>query len=276
LSLQDRQRKQPTLAATFSRSAPYDPANPKVDRLNALLVQLICKEGLPLALVDSPAFKEFVRELDPRYVLPTRQAMSQKLVPELYENTKAQLKTTLTQSRSQSLTRDTWTASNNQSYMGVTVHWLNEAFDMQSKCLTVRHVPGSHTADFMAAELTSVCQEWELDLQGLHVITDSAANIRKAITQLKVEKWRPCFAHSLQLCVNTSLNSREVSDLPKVLAKARTIVGHFRRSPLASNQLEKAQQQLNLPRHKLLQDCATRWNSQVGLTTVIYSATGMF
>jgi len=46
-------------------------------------------------------------------------------------------------------------------------------------------------------------------------------------------------------------------------------VGHFRRSLLATTELEKAQIQLGLPRHKLLQDCATRWNLQVGLLKML-------
>lgn len=229
-----------------------------------MLIQLVCKEGLPLSLVESSAFKAFVHELDPRYLLPTRQALSHKLIPESYDRTKTKLKTSLTQSQSQSITTDMWTSASNQSFMGVTAHWLTDDFSMQSKCLAVQPAPGSHTADFISAELSSVCSEWDIDVGRLHVITDSGSNVKKAVTQLmQVEKWRPCFAHTLQLCVNASLNSREVSELPKVLAKARTIVGHFRRSPLASSHLDKAQQQLNLPRHKLMQDCPTRWNSQV-------------
>ena len=84
--------------------------------------------------------------------------------------------------------------------------------------------------------------------------------------------WRPCFAHTLQLCVNGALTSREVTDLPKILSKARSIVGHFRRSPTATSQLAKAQEQLSLPRHQLLQDCATRWNSQVSTNVFLWSS----
>jgi len=67
---------------------------------------------------------------------------------------------------------------------------------------------------------------------------------------------------TLQLCVNISMGHKDVTKLPKIPAKARTIVGHFRWSLLAMTQLERAEQQLDLPRHKLLQDCTTRWNSQ--------------
>ena len=102
----------------------------------------------------------------------------------------------------------------------------------------------------------------------IYVVTDSGANVKKAMQQLQQEgrykvEWRACFAHTLQLVVQAALNSRLVSDLSKLLAKSREIVGHFRRSPLASEDLRQTQEQLNLPTHRLQQDCATRWNSQV-------------
>jgi len=168
--------------------------------------------------------------------------------------------------RTHAVTTDMWTASSNFSYMGVTAHWLDASFKVHNKCLAIHPAPGSHIADFITTELDAVLSEWSVCMSMVNVVTDSSANVNKAMTQLNVERWRPCFAHTLQLCVNGSINHKDVSDLPKILVKARTIVGHFRRSPLAttlSTQLERAQQQLDLPRHKLLQDCPTRWNSQV-------------
>jgi len=224
---------------------------------------MICREALPFSLVDSAAFRQFVHELDPRYQIPERHALSARLVPQRYEAVKSEIQASLTQATTHAITTDMWTASNNISYMGVTAHWMDDKFTVHNKCLTVRPAPGSHTADFISTELDAVLTEWSVEKSSLNVVTDSGANVKKAIAQMGVERWRPCFAHTLQLCVNGSLAHKDVSELPKIMAKARSIVGHFRRSPLATTQLERAQQQLDLPRHKLLQDCPTRWNSQV-------------
>jgi len=251
------------LTATYTRVAPYGSENPKVARLNSLLVQLVCREGLPLRLVETESFKAFIRELDPRYNLPTRQSLSQVLIPTKYDETKAQLQESIDQAQSVSITTDMWTSSANEAYMGITGHWMDNDFCLNSRCLAVRPAPGSHTADFIAAELTSMAAEWKLNLSTLRAVTDNGANVKKAVSHLAVEKWRGCFDHTLQLCVNGALTHRSVTELPKILQKARTIVGHFRRSPTASEELLKAQKQLNMPQHKLLQDCPTRWNSQV-------------
>ena len=259
--------QRPTLANVYTRNTPYEPKNPKVERLHRLLVELFCKEAQPFRVVESQAFKAFVHELDPRYVLPSRHTLSGKLVPDLHSEVRQTIVSEVQKSTTQAITTDMWTSVNNESYMGVTAHWLDEAFHSHNACLAVKPVLGSHTADFITAELNTVIDDWQLRRSSLHIVTDNAANVRKAVSQVQDTAWRPCFAHTLQLCVNGALNAREVSDLPKIVAKARNIVSHFRRSPLATTSLEKAQQQLSLPQHKLQQDCPTRWNSQVRMTT---------
>lgn len=53
-----------------------------------------------------------------------------------------------------------------------------------------------------------------------------------------------CYAHSLQLVVNKGLLSqRSVSD---AVANARAIVKHFKKSPLASSQLNDIQVQMQI------------------------------
>lgn len=97
-----------------------------------------------------------MQELDARYVLPTRQAMSSRMIPQRYCEVKSDLRVRISHSKVRAVTTDMWTSSNNQAYMGVTAHWLDASFSMQSKCLAVKPAPGSHTAEFISAELTEV------------------------------------------------------------------------------------------------------------------------
>ena len=41
----------------------------------------------------------------------------------------------------------------------------------------------------------------------------------------------------------------------------RKLVGHFKHSTLAMAALKEKQEQLNLDKHRLIQDVSTRWNS---------------
>ena len=132
----------------------------------------------------------------------------------------------------------------------VTINLYNTTYlnlGMHYKCLAVKPAPSSHTADLISSELTKVHEQWPLIQEELHVVTDSSTKVKKAILLMPgVIRW-PC----LQLCVNGALASRQLTDLPKILSTARSIVGHIRRSPLATSQLAKTQDQLSLPHHKM-------------------------
>ena len=58
-----------------------------------------------------------------------------------------------------------------------------------------------------------------------------------------------CGAHKLNLCVEKLFSN----NICEILAKCRSIVGHFSHSNLAYDRLEEAQLLENLPRHKLIQ-----------------------
>lgn len=58
--------------------------------------------------------------------------------------------------------------------------------------------------------------------------------------------------------------TRKALDLPvmdRLLGHVNRIVGFFHRSDTATTTLQAKQKLLELPSHKLLQDCKTRWNS---------------
>jgi len=191
-----RKSKHPTPSNLLQRNSPYDTSSAKVGRLNSLLVDLVCKQCLPMSLVESDALRAFVHEPDPRYILPSRKSLSNDLI--VVSNTKQDtIKDTLIQSSFHTLTTDMWTSASNDAYMGVTTHWLGPDFTPFNRCLAVKPAPGSHTADFLSAELNSVMDEWGIASDSVHMVTDSGANITKAVSQMPNVKWRPCFAHTL-------------------------------------------------------------------------------
>lgn len=56
--------------------------------------------------------------------------------------------------------------------------------------------------------------------------------------------------------------------------QAREIVGHFRSSTVAREQLLQSQQQLGAPLHKLIQEVETRWNSTYEMLDRLYEQRG--
>jgi len=77
-----------------------------------------------------------------------------------------------------SLTCDGWTSLGQNSYLGVTAHFVHD-YTLKSFFLALRHVTQSHTAENLLAELTEVMTEWSLTKKVVTVSADGAFNIAK-------------------------------------------------------------------------------------------------
>ncbi|CAH1113759.1 unnamed protein product [Psylliodes chrysocephalus] len=117
---------------------------------------------------------------------------------------------------------------------------------------------GHHTSKNLANEISNIAREWEITDKILLIVSDNASNIKGAIMNELNLKHFGCFAHTLNLIVNHSLDIPEILSL---LAKVRKVVAHFKRSALANEHIMKYQENMGNAPLKVLQDVATRWNS---------------
>lgn len=67
-----------------------------------------------------------------------------------------------------------------------------------------------------------------------------------------------CFSHTLQCAIATALKQKNVNDC---IHKVNAIVGHFKRSNVATDVSTTAQKELELSTHRLITYYVTRWNS---------------
>ncbi|KAJ8967582.1 hypothetical protein NQ314_002767, partial [Rhamnusium bicolor] len=167
----------------------------------------------------------------------------------------------LSKVKSVCITIDHWRSSANESYIGVTAHYIDDQFEMCSSLLQCSLFEGSHTATAIADELRMILDHWNLTQKTLITITDNASNVTSAIEKVLVWKHYGCFAHKLNLVVNSAL---DIPIVANVVKKIKVVVSHFKRSSQATEKLLKMQIQLGsnskLPL-RLLQDVVTRWNS---------------
>ncbi|XP_025410795.1 zinc finger BED domain-containing protein 1-like [Sipha flava] len=177
-------------------------------------------------LVEEKEFKNLIQMLAPGYVLPSRKSVSNSLLPQLYESTVDNIKNKLKNVTAVCLTTDAWTSINNEYYVAVTAHYIDDDTKMSSILIGCQHFTAKHTAVEMSSPLK--------------------------------EQWRhfPCFAHSINLIVQSGLETVKL-----ILNKVKAIVEYFKRSTYALSRLNEIQTQGSYSVLKLKQDCSTKWNS---------------
>lgn len=220
------------------------------------LLQLITKDFQPFSIVDDVGFREYTKALNPSYSLPSRKTVSSTLLPAKYEEVYTKTKEIIKEATAVTITTDCWTSCKNESYIAVTAHYITPDFKPKSLLLETTTLDERHTSTVLANELRRVITEWNLQNKILLVVSDNAANIKKAIKDEL--KWRhlPCMAHTVNIIVQKALE--EVSPL---VEKTKSIVSYFKRSTTAKVKLDLYQKQNNKEPKMLVQSVATRWNS---------------
>jgi hypothetical protein len=128
-------------------------------KINCELLKLFYLDFQPFSVVDDHGFRQIVKSLNPSYELPNRQTFSRSLIPALYENCLINTKNIVSKISHGCLTTDYWTSTNNDSFISVTIHFLDENFKMQSVLLTCSIFDKSHPSDNLAKELLTIAKD---------------------------------------------------------------------------------------------------------------------
>lgn len=85
-----------------------------------------------------------MNELEPRYKIPCRQHYSEKFIPELYIKTIEDLSERLLRAERVAITTDARTSCATDSYVTITVHYVNLDWELESNVLQARVFNESH------------------------------------------------------------------------------------------------------------------------------------
>ncbi|XP_030192974.1 zinc finger BED domain-containing protein 1-like isoform X1 [Gadus morhua] len=210
----------------------------------------------PFSDVESPTFRDMIHSINPKYTPPTRECLTNRLIPAWYKIEKSNLISELSEVSHIALTCDGWTSLTQEHYLTVTVHYLVES-NMRQKVLATKAVYRAQTGIVVAEEIGDILKEFGVFDKVVAVTVDNAANMDVAIKRLQFVKLG-CFAHSLNLAAQSLYSSSSVAQWT---AKIRAIIVWMKRSSMAKVVLREKQDVLNLPQHSLILDVRTRWNS---------------
>ncbi|GBC29849.2 zinc finger BED domain-containing protein 4-like [Rhizophagus irregularis DAOM 181602=DAOM 197198] len=247
------------------RFKPYSPSKSKP--ITDSLVDFVATDLQPFTIVENPEFKLLINKLNPHYILPCRQTLKEKFI-ENYKMRKNVLINEVSQINSKiSLTTDIWTSEiSKDCYLGVTMHYINNNWELKNLLLDLIPVNGSHTAGLITSKLLQILEEFSISNNILALTTDNGSNMIACGNQLATELDQEfnnmafthyrCAAHIINLAVKAGM-----SHVGNEIKKLRQFVVKIKNSPLF---LDKLSEICTLKKVKFLKpilDIDIRWNS---------------
>lgn len=98
----------------------------RATKLNDKISMLIVKDLRPIGFVEGSGFKELMAFCEPGYNMPGRTFFTAKLET-MQAKLKDSLKATLASTKFVAITSDIWTRCTNESYISVTVHYIDNS-----------------------------------------------------------------------------------------------------------------------------------------------------
>ena len=243
-------------------------------RITNLLVEWCARNIRPLCVVNDEGLKALLLFLEPHFKVPSRTHL-QSVLRRKHALAREAVQRELISVPGLSITTDLRTSRASQGYASFTVHYINEEWNLASCLLETAYMPEEHTAVNIVAKTLTCLEKFNVPAtKMISLVHDQASNMKAASRKLQDEikgfEGILCAAHRLQTCVTHALSAPAVSSL---LSACRKLVGHFRHSTKATHALlaqQKKPENESVKSSKcrwkpkrLIQDCCTRWNSQL-------------
>nr|XP_054603768.1 E3 SUMO-protein ligase ZBED1-like [Nothobranchius furzeri] len=253
------QPKQQSIISSFSAVAPYEQNSKRSKTITKAITFCIAKDMMPLNTVEKEGFKHLIKVLDQRYEIPGRKYFSQTALPQLYDECREKLEMDLKDVSFFATTTDLWSSRSSEPYLSLTIHYIDKEWTLQSTCLQTAYFPEDHTAEIISRGLEDALESWNLSKdRQVCITTDNGANIVKAVA---LQGWTrlQCFGHRLHSAIGGSMKDERIV---RAVGVSKKLVSAFSYSWKKKKALAAAQDELKLPKHKLITESPTRWGSR--------------
>jgi hypothetical protein len=243
----------------------------------------------PFTVVEEEDFQPMLEHFRCEFSIPSASTVKREIM-KMHEEEIDHVRDRLQKAGSRiSLALDCWTSLNTKAFLGITAHYIDDAWIPRSLVLDLAHLPGLHTGKDLCETLVAKCDQFGILDNILGITTDNAANIDKLLgcfEQACHDRCIPfdrkqqhvrCMAHVANLAVQTLLRGlgAEASDgdsspnsdtttqagqLP-CIAKLRRLVVNIRGSPQRREEFKGQCGECGTPRKEVILDTRTRWNS---------------
>nr|KAJ0212011.1 hypothetical protein LSAT_V11C400185890 [Lactuca sativa] len=229
------------------------------------LARMCIKDNQPFSIVEDEGFREYSRDFQPLFKLPSRWTVARDCL-QIYKEEMYKLKDVL-KNQTVSITTDTWTSIQNINYSCLMVHWVDETWVLRKKILNFCPI-ANHKGVTIGKLIYKCLQNWGVEKVFI-VTVDNASSNDGAIRYLATMLRGPhafldckylhlrCCAHIINLVVRDRLEEH-FSSITKIRNAVKYVRSSGARFATFLECVEKVK--INCSKKPSL-DVDTRWNS---------------
>ena len=257
-------KKQLKLADFSDRFIKYSATSDKQKEFDQAMVDFLADTFVPFNVVGQDSFKKLFDIANKRLTVKNPTTYS-RMITDTAENTLAKVCQIIAREKtnilSVGITTDLWTSRGGDSYMSLTVSWIDPMWRMIRFTPFVHPFPGRHTGDRISVELDGMIEELKFDRGTDKVcVSDNASNMKVALRQSQYLREYFCDIHTIQLGIEDTF--KNVVGMAAVLDKSKHIAKFCHQSTVAMDQLRSAANQNGIDFRKPQNPNKTRWDSQ--------------
>ena len=158
----------------------------RAKRITELIALMVAKDLRPAAVVEGEGFKQLLSYLEPGYIIP----LSIHVMDIVRRKFLAELEKILSANESKyGITTDIWTSFSNDAYISLTLHFIDDSWELKSYTLATYPFPEQHTGDNIAEKLKEVIKEYNITHDKvMAIVHDQGSNFQRAGRVLAEEK----------------------------------------------------------------------------------------
>ena len=134
----------------------------KLKLISSLLLSFIITSFSAFEIVENFHFKRLIYMLNSKYKLPCAKTLANSLLDQRYIEVTNNIKKELSKVDCICATTDNWTSVQDYGYIGVTIHFIDDDFNLKSYTISTKHIHGSHSSGILTNTLYEIFQKWQI------------------------------------------------------------------------------------------------------------------
>ena len=153
-------------------------------RTFALVKMLVCLM-LPVSIIESRAFREFMSVFDPSFNCPTRHTVKTSGLGSLWDKVDFKIRALLNSMTYVNISVDGWSDAAIRCYNGYIAQGIDNKWNMHTIYIAFQHVTGKHTGKAIKKQFDEIVQDLKIENKVYKIVADQAANVKNAFAEVE-------------------------------------------------------------------------------------------